>query len=464
MNFEEPEVEKYKKRIKKLENEIKIYKSLLSNLTNKYQKKIDELSMVRRISDTIHLVPDLEAVCKTIVEVMIDEMKVENCSIMLFYEKTQILKIKAANGRKDKSSSYYNDSDNIKPFNIGEGIAGWVAKYRKSVLIKDITKDSRWANIDSIKNIGSMMCVPLMYKKRLYGVLNMSHPFPNFLSEEDVQLIEIIAGPISLSLETVKLFLKLKKANISLEENVNKRTEELVKSNEELIHTRDRLILTEKLAVVGNLVRNLAHEINNPLFSIQNSIIMISKIIGIESLGQKYCNISYRELERINSILKKLLDFSPLNEELFIKIQVNKLITEATNHFKLLEKLNIKIINKIDFPIFINSSSKIFVQLFINIFQNSIDSIKNNGEIQISAKDNEDNYEIIVEDNGKGIKHENLGRIFEPFYSTKKEMSGVGLGLTVVQNIIYKHEAFIEIESQEDEFTKVSMKFPKINF
>ena len=235
-----------------------------------------------------------------------------------------------------------------------------------------------------------------------------------------------------------------------------------------------KLKRAEQLASLTTLAAGVAHEIKNPLGSISIYIQLIEKIIkkNIDNSSQcflelkDYCAIIKEEIGRLEDTINSFL-FSVRKLELNLEeTNINSLILSTIDFLKYeIENNNINIEIKFDRDNLITRIDERYIkQSLINIIQNAIDSIlekkeKNyKKEIQIKLK-TADNFALItIKDNGMGIKEELLSKIFEPYFTTKRH--GTGLGLTNVARIIEAHNGNINIESEYKKGTKVIIKLP----
>ena len=235
-----------------------------------------------------------------------------------------------------------------------------------------------------------------------------------------------------------------------------------------------KLKRAEQLASLTTLAAGVAHEIKNPLGSISIYIQLIEKIIkkNIDNSSQcflelkDYCAIIKEEIGRLEDTINSFL-FSVRKLELNLEeININSLILSTVDFLKYeIENNNINIEIKFDRDNLIMRIDERYIkQSLINIIQNAIDSILEKNEknykkeIQIKLKTVDNFALIIIEDNGMGIKEELLPKIFEPYFTTKRH--GTGLGLTNVARIIEAHNGNINIESEYKKGTKVIIKLP----
>ncbi|AEM22257.1 sensory box histidine kinase [Brachyspira intermedia PWS/A] len=234
-----------------------------------------------------------------------------------------------------------------------------------------------------------------------------------------------------------------------------------------------KLKRAEQLASLTTLAAGVAHEIKNPLGSISIYVQLIDKIIkkNMDNECQcykdfkEYSDIIKEEISRLEETINSFL-FSVRKLELNIEdVNINELILSTIAFLKYeIEKNNVNIDVKFDKDnLILKLDEKYIKQSLINIIQNAIDAMSDNAddkkkEIFIKLK-TVDNYAVIsIKDTGVGIKEESLGKIFEPYFTTKRH--GTGLGLTNVVRIIEAHNGNVTIESEYGKGSEFIIKLP----
>ena len=234
-----------------------------------------------------------------------------------------------------------------------------------------------------------------------------------------------------------------------------------------------KLKRAEQLASLTTLAAGVAHEIKNPLGSISIYVQLIDKIIkkNMDNECQcykdfkEYSDIIKEEISRLEETINSFL-FSVRKLELNIEdVNINELILSTIAFLKYeIEKNNVNIDVKFDKDnLILKLDEKYIKQSLINIIQNAIDAMSDNAddkkkEIFIKLK-TVDNYAVIsIKDTGIGIKEESLGKIFEPYFTTKRH--GTGLGLTNVVRIIEAHNGNLTIESEYGKGSEFIIKLP----
>ncbi|PMP93565.1 MAG: histidine kinase, partial [Thermodesulfobacterium geofontis] len=163
------------------------------------------------------------------------------------------------------------------------------------------------------------------------------------------------------------------------------------------------------------------------------------------------------EIERTKNIIHSVLDFYKVKEKSFVNLKncINNTLHLLKGYIPSRISLYLDIPDNIE--IWGNKSQ--IQQIFINLIKNAVEAIKEEGEIEIKAFQDGNKIKIMVKDTGEGIPKENLSRIFEPFFSTKKS-GGHGMGLFVVYNLVREHEGTIWVESELNKGTVFYIEFP----
>jgi len=232
------------------------------------------------------------------------------------------------------------------------------------------------------------------------------------------------------------------------------------------------LIHTEKLASIGFLAAGLSHELNTPLASISTCIDGLSRRIKIKGKETQY-NLSglpeyveliKNEIDRCRGITDKLRTLSyksnfergPVNINTCVKNVVSLLDFEA-------KKNRTKFVLNLDKNIpFISADVSQLHQVFLNIITNAVQAITGEGIISITTSQSDGFVTINIADSGSGISSDDLGNIFEPFYTKKPPGKGTGLGLFIASNIVKQHDGDIHINSELNQGTIVEISLPRV--
>lgn len=208
-----------------------------------------------------------------------------------------------------------------------------------------------------------------------------------------------------------------------------------------------QLVQSEKLATIGKMAAVLAHEVKTPLTSIKMNADILSNSLALNSEDKQAFGIINKEINRLNNLVKEVLQFSRQSELDSNEFDFNDIIqTISKNTKSRYDSRGFKLMNKIENFNLSGDREKLY-QVFLNMIENSFESSGENGEVMLESSFNNNVAKIVISDNGKGIPADIKSRIFEPFYTTKS--SGTGLGLSICKKIIEQHKGSIKLISSE---------------
>ena len=207
------------------------------------------------------------------------------------------------------------------------------------------------------------------------------------------------------------------------------------------------LLQADKLAALGTLSAGMAHEIKNPLASIKGMTQVLEENMHDASFLKKYHEIVERQIEKINSIVDKLLKFGRPQELLIEKLNLARVIDEVLSLLENQLKKAGTVVDRLIVPCVIQADGEQLAQVFTNLFLNAIQAEATEIKIRMQGAryDKVVGVNLEIEDNGKGIAPDKLDKIFDPFFTTREE--GTGMGLAVTYQIIKGHGGRIEVVS-----------------
>jgi two-component system NtrC family sensor kinase len=217
-----------------------------------------------------------------------------------------------------------------------------------------------------------------------------------------------------------------------------------------LRQTQEQLLQSEKLAAMGRLTSQIAHELNNPLYGIMNTLELLKTEISPQSKRRKILEMALSETMRLSDLLRKMLSFSKPDQEERQDIDINQVIDEILLlHEKQLRENDINIVSDFEPELAgVNASKNQLRQVFLNMVANARDAMPNGGTFTVSTKADDENIVVEISDTGIGIREEHIDKIFDSFFTTKEEVKGVGLGLSVCYGFIKDHGGDINVKSQ----------------
>lgn len=225
----------------------------------------------------------------------------------------------------------------------------------------------------------------------------------------------------------------------------------------------ERMRQADRLAAVGRLAANIAHEIRNPLASLSGAIEVLTRELPLDKNQDHLVQVVLRESDRLNQIIKEFLEYARPASLRPLPVNVGEVLDEV---LLLLEHralpAHFKIVREYDGPVSAVLDPQQFRQAIWNLCINALEAMPDGGELRIGAgivtQRNTRKLEVWVADTGSGINPESLPHIFEPFFSTKPE--GSGMGLAVVHRVVQDHGGDVEVRSDPGGGTTFTLRLP----
>jgi signal transduction histidine kinase/CheY-like chemotaxis protein len=243
----------------------------------------------------------------------------------------------------------------------------------------------------------------------------------------DLELFHILANQALVALENARLYADLRAYVRKVEES------------------QQALLRSEKMAAAGRLTASIAHEVNNPLQSVQNCLHLAGREDVSPEKRKEYFDLARTEMDRLMKTMQRMLDYYRPGSTKLEKVDVLELLNHVISLTS--QQLSQREIDvETDFPESlepIDAVNSQLQQIFFNLILNALDVMPGGGVLSIKANNVENGIEIQFEDSGPGIPEDLRNNIFEPFYSTKD--GGTGLGLTVSYNIVTAHGGTLDL-------------------
>jgi two-component system NtrC family sensor kinase len=226
--------------------------------------------------------------------------------------------------------------------------------------------------------------------------------------------------------------------------------------------TQEQLLHSERLAAMGRLTSQIAHELNNPLYGIMNTLELLKTEVPPENKRRKILDMALSETVRLTELLRKMLSFSKPDEEEKQPVDINTILDEILLLMtKQLQEHSIRISSSYADDLGKAYASKNQLrQVFLNMITNARDAMPDGGALTIKTMKEGDSIHIEISDTGVGIQEEDMDKIFDAFFTTKHSIKGVGLGLSVCYGFIEEHGGDIKVSSKKGEGTTFTVIIP----
>jgi len=308
-------------------------------------------------------------------------------------------------------------------------------------------------NIRSIYPPGVATEVMEKLKSPDYGGMGKLTSFPIAHRRKDGDLIE---GDLSASL----IYDENGKEIASV--GIFKDLRERLRIERELREMQQALLQSEKLAAMGKLTSQIAHELNNPIYGIMNTLELLRTEVPPESKRRRILELSLSETQRLAEMLRNMLSFSKPEEEKRRPVKINELVEGILLVMeKQMRESNIKVETYFDQTLpEVMASTNQMRQVMLNLLKNAKEAMPKGGILSVRTSQEDHKVMVAIQDTGVGIPEELRDKIFEAFFTTKQKVKGVGLGLSVCYGIIKDHGGEIRVESEVDKGTTFTILLP----
>jgi signal transduction histidine kinase len=296
-----------------------------------------------------------------------------------------------------------------------------------------------------------------------YGLLSLALP------EDQRQALPVLLMPVVLAWVTwtsdamaellkrvgdhlIHLNAALQENQTLLEARIAERTRELQEAQAHVLHQ-------EKMAAFGLLAAGIAHEVGNPLTSISSLVQMLQRR-DCDGYTQEKLALVSGQLQRIQTTLRELINFSRPASSVRTRVSLPEVLDEALNIVKYYYRTRGRILETDvppDLPLLSGVRDQL-VQVFLNLVLNAIDATGKGGHIALRARWHDGALEVEVQDNGRGIAPGAAARLFQPYFTTKKH--GTGLGLFVTRKLVAEHGGTVDFTSRPGEGTVFRVRLP----
>jgi two-component system NtrC family sensor kinase len=288
------------------------------------------------------------------------------------------------------------------------------------------------------------LCVPLIMRNRVTGAIEVAGRPNTTFDRRDLELLQAVAATVAAAVDNATLYAEQSDFIQALE------------------RSQAQLVQAEKMAAVGRLAASIAHEINNPLQAIHNSL----HLCAHRGLGERehaeYLGLAQDEVQRLIEIVQRMLDFYRPSHGGMILDSVNDIIDNALmiarkplhdSHVEVCSDLSLNLPS-------VRLVRDQMTQVFLNIVINAIEAMPGGGELSVRTALADDGQWVLASfrDGGSGLSAEQMDHLFEPFYTTKP--GGTGLGLAISYEIVKRHDGTIDVETQAGRSATFTVKLP----
>jgi two-component system, NtrC family, sensor histidine kinase HydH len=237
----------------------------------------------------------------------------------------------------------------------------------------------------------------------------------------------------------------------------------LIQDHSHLKALENEVRRNEKLAALGKMAAGVAHELRNPLSSIKGLALLLKSKFQDKSNEQRNADILVQEVERLNRSIGELLDYARPHKLIRETLNISDVVNKAISLIRMdADAVNVKILLEPSIgDILVNGDQDKLTQVFLNLLLNSTQAMPSGGELRVVTTKDKISVICRIEDTGCGLRQEFASRVFDPYFTTKSD--GTGLGLAMSSKIIEEHGGKIEFQSKAGVGTIVTVKLPLLS-
>ena len=406
-----------------------------------FQKRVDYRETLLRSSREMVSIVDLENLSNSLVRTVSRALGIETASLYLLDETKGVYNLKVNIGlAKDR----YPQALLSKSDPLIEHLTGVQEGVVKEELEMAPDKMSGLQVAETMGGLEAEISVPILSKDRLIGILNLGHKEEKEIySSEDLELLSTLANQAAIAIENARLYENLKQS-------------------------QDTLRRADRLSSLGLLTAGLAHEIRNPLVAIRTFTQLLPERYNDAEFREGFQGLALKEVDRICGLINDLLSFARPSRPNVAEENMNDVVDGIARILETEAKEKGVEITRDFGPnlprVWIDREQ--MKQVFMNLILNAIQAMREGGSILLSTRLNSRNdarhpgqfVQVEIRDTGVGIPPENLDHIFDPFFTSKDE--GSGLGLSISHQIVQEHGGYVTVESKVGVGTTFCINLP----
>ena len=406
-----------------------------------FKKRIDYRETLLRSSKEMVSIVDIEQLSDRLVRTVARVLGIQTASLYLLEEVKGSYHLAATTGLK---SDEYLEATIVRDDQLIQHLQQIAAGVVREELQLSHSSKSGQVAAERMGQLGAEVSVPIVSKEKLIGVLNLGHKEgKEIYSTEDIELLSTLANQAAIAIENARLYENLKQSQNTLRR-------------------------ADRLSSLGLLTAGLAHEIRNPLVAIRTFTQLLPERYDDAEFREGFQGLALKEVDRICGLINDLLSFARPSRPNVAQEDINDIVEGIARILESQAKeKGVEIARDFgaDLPkVWIDREQ--MKQVFMNLILNAIQAMKEGGSIYVSTRQITKSevgqsarfVQVEVRDTGVGIPEENLDHIFDPFFTSKDE--GSGLGLSISHQIVQEHGGYVTVESKIGKGTSFFVNIP----
>jgi two-component system NtrC family sensor kinase len=410
-----------------------------------FRERYDAYDTLVQFSKSLVAILELKSLTKEIVQTLARVMNIKTASVYVLDKEQGIYSLTASYGFVTREAV-------VPPIKMEGEFPKTLLRTETALVREEIEYDKADTEhlrlLDTLKALGSEVCIPLISKDRLVGFCNLGRRANHGMySTEELALLKTLAQHAAIAIDNALLYEDLRRSQL-------------------LMRRTDRLRSLETMA------GGFAHEIRNPLTSIKTFVQLAPERRDDVEFMEQFSQVVCEDVERIERLVHEILDYARYMTPKLTQESLNDVVSSCLYFIEVKASSKAITIQKelaSDLP-YVRLDRQQIKQVLLNLFINAMEAIGGDqgGRLSVRTRKlvkavNEPWVQIEVEDSGPGIDPQDLDHIFDPFYTTKHESGereGTGLGLTIAHQIVQEHGGYVEVASEVGHGTRFMVNLP----
>jgi two-component system NtrC family sensor kinase len=410
-----------------------------------FRERYDAYDTLVQFSKSLVAILELKSLTKEIVQTLARVMNIKTASVYVLDKEQGIYSLTASYGFVTREAV-------VPPIKMEGEFPRTLLRTETALVREEIEYDKADTEhlrlLDTLKALGSEVCIPLISKDRLVGFCNLGRRANHGMySTEELALLKTLAQHAAIAIDNALLYEDLRRSQL-------------------LMRRTDRLRSLETMA------GGFAHEIRNPLTSIKTFVQLAPERRDDVEFMEQFSQVVCEDVERIERLVHEILDYARYMTPKLTQESLNDVVSSCLYFIEVKASSKAITIQKelaSDLP-YVKLDRQQIKQVLLNLFINAMEAIGGDqgGRLSVRTRKlvkpvNEPWVQIEVEDSGPGIDPQDLDHIFDPFYTTKHESGereGTGLGLTIAHQIVQEHGGYVEVASEVGHGTRFMVNLP----
>ncbi len=418
----------------------------LHGLVARVRREKERLAALLTVSHAVVNSLELDVILATIAQQVRQVIEVDECTVFLIDESGEVLAPAVCDAER------FRDEMMAMRLKVGEGITGSVALTGRGEIVNSAEGDPRAAQVPGTPpEESSLMCVPMIARDRVVGVITLARLGTRSFEEADLELVTLFAAQCSTALANARIYEELRSAYESLRE------------------TQAQLVQSEKLNALGQMAAGVAHDFNNLLAAILGRTQLMIRQSGDRDVVRQLMVIEQAARDGAQAV-RRVQEFTRIrHDEGFTGLDINAMMSDVLELTRpawetdaKAQGVTVRVHRELTARRAVRGNASELREVLTNLILNAVDAMPRGGDLFVGTQDDRGDVVVRVRDTGVGMDSQTSRLVFDPFFTTKAG-KGTGLGLSVAYGIVTRHHGTITVESEPQAGAEFVLRFPGVD-